>query len=105
VSVNTLFLIKLVCMKRNLKSKKVKALISEYINFSKNQKPTNFFSLWKRVSGEKIANETDSVRYNNNTLFIKLKNPNIKLVVIKEERDILKKISLLNSNVTRLIFD
>ncbi len=95
----------MVYMRRNLKSKKINDLLSDFIDFSKNKKPTNFFSLWKRVSGEKIALETDSVYYNNNTLFVKLKNPDFKSVLSNQEKEIMKRIRLLNSNVKKIVFD
>ncbi|MBL31968.1 MAG: hypothetical protein CMP62_04520 [Flavobacteriales bacterium] len=92
-------------MKRNSKSKKIGELISNFFQVTKNRKPTNFHNLWKRVAGEKLVSETYNIRYKQNTLYISVKNPYLKLDLISKKDKFLKKINLLNPNVKRIEFD
>ena len=92
-------------MKRNSKSKKIGALISDFFQVTKNHKPTNFHNLWKRVVGAKLVSETYNIRYKQNTLYVSVKNPYLKLDLISKKDKFLKRINLLNPNVKRIEFD
>ena len=92
-------------MKRNSKSKKIGELISDFIQVTKNHKPTNFHNLWKRVVGEKLVSETCNIRYKQNTLYVSVNNPYLKLDLISKKDKFLKRINLLNPNVKRIEFD
>tara|TARA_B100001250_G_scaffold343394_1_gene312044 strand:+ start:691 stop:969 length:279 start_codon:yes stop_codon:yes gene_type:complete len=92
-------------MKRNLKSKKISELISDFFQVSKNHKPMNFHNLWKRVVGDKLVSETHNIRYKHNTLYVSVKNPYLKLDLISKKDKLLRRITLLNPNVKSIEFD
>ena len=92
-------------MKRNLKSKKINDLISDFLEISKTKKPANFFALWKKVAGTTLATETSQVIFKKNILYVKFKNPYLKAELLIQKDQLMKKIKLLNSNINDLIFD
>ena len=86
-------------------SLKIKVEINEFLKTNKNKKPGSFLGLWKRVVGADCAAKTDSVRFENNTLYIVVKNPYLKSDLISKKEKIIKKIKCLNRNIDNLIFD
>ena len=90
-------------MKRNLKSKKINLLITEFLEISKSRKPLSFRDLWKKVVGVKINNATNSVKFKDGILFINTGDTMIKSNISSSKSEILEKIQSLNSNIKQII--
>ena len=90
-------------MKRNLKSKKINTLITEFLKISKSRKPMTFRDLWRKAVGAKINAATISVKFKDGTLLINTGDNKVKSNISSTKSEILEKIQRLNSNIKQII--
>lgn len=90
-------------MKRNLKSKKINTLITEFLKISKSRKPMSFRDLWRKVVGAKINASTISVKFKDGALLINTGDNKVKSNISSSKSEILEKIQRLNSNIKQII--
>ena len=63
----------------------------------------NLQNQWEKIVGSKIANVTDVIKIQNNTLYIKCKNPTWKNELQFQKNELLKKIQKETKKVKNII--
>ena len=94
--------------KRNLKSKKISELITDFFqqnNVENGQKNIDPLKTWVDVMGREIITETKTVNIESNILYVKIQNPYLKADLKSQTNQILKKIQLINPSIIQLVFN